>query len=76
MAHPRNNAHQLQTWGINIRGLRIARGMSAVELAALCGVSRQSVYAWELGKERISDNHRGILLKVLSGKQEDIFPLI
>jgi DNA-binding XRE family transcriptional regulator len=37
---------------MTLKELRVNAGMSALELALLVGVTRQSIYSWEAGKSR------------------------
>ena len=48
------------------RALRQAAGVSLAEVAAVCGVSRQTVYAWERGTARPTGDRLGAYLELLA----------
>ena len=61
-----------QSLGENIRGLRLARGLSLVEFARKMQVSRPTVWSWEGGKSSTRAKKRQQELKVLEATESQL----
>ena len=52
--------------------IRQAVGLSVADLAKLCGISRQEVYAVENGKAEMADRHRAVFAAYVEKKCREI----
>src|SRR5712692_10919868 len=61
------NMSEIQSFGEALRGFRERKRMSQLELAKALGVNRQSIGAWELGKNPPKDRTRVLELARVLG---------
>lgn len=71
---PGNDAADVISLGARIQRLRKARGMTLSDLAALMGVSKPTVWAWEQGKARPIDTRFAALAEVLRVSVAELQP--
>ena len=67
-----NQAHHMESFGLRLRRLRRALGMSQGELAKLLGVSDPAVCGWELNKSRPKPGRMNALAKLLGVSLADL----
>lgn len=58
----------MNTTGQLIKSWRVSKGLTQRELAALCGVSSQTIWYWESGTKRPTNAHCDLLQAVSKGK--------
>lgn len=61
-------------WGPRIKGARLERDVTQVQLAAQLGVEQTVVSKWELGQSRISDDRKVQIAEALGVSLEELFP--
>ena len=58
--------------GTKIQKYRKLNKLSQTELALIIGVSQPTIGAWELGKSSPSGEKRDLIIKLITGKKEEI----
>lgn len=61
-----------ESFGIRLRRLRTARGLTMTRVATALGVSKPTVWAWENGKARPSGHRIGALVSLLGVSEEEL----
>jgi transcriptional regulator with XRE-family HTH domain len=66
----------LRAWGINVKSLRQARGLSQKQLAEKVRVSVPTVCRWEKGNASPRDSHKVRVADALGADVRTLFPLL
>lgn len=65
-----------QTWGLNVKAIRKAQGLTQSALAEKIGVTRAAVSFWESGDRLPLDRQKLAIAKALGVPVATLFPLV